>query len=320
MVSLDKGLLMHVGLPKAASTTLQRTLFSKHSQLFYLGKCVGSAVEKGCLSEDVFKVLKPVLWENMGSFDIVETLRVYRTKILPEVSDNKYLLGSWEALGNRSTKQHLQMLKRIQKVFGRCRIMYVLRNPFTQVPSLYLQNIKGNFIHRNRKWMGASSAIDIDTWFERMAKKTAPREPLNYNRNIQDSFELLRKENVGVFLFEDLVTNPQTFYRGISNFIGIDSDETYALTQQKHHNPRITQGQLDLLRKLDSSFFPRRLLSYCSPGRRDSLLKNMSADTGPVNMDLSPALQERVANSTRDGHRWLIENFDLPLEKYGYPL
>ena len=163
MDSSKKGLLLHVGLPKTGTKTLQQALFPAHSQLYYLGKHVKfHSVKKGCLSEDVYTVLQPVLWNVGQSYDIEETAQLYQHKILPEMSDDKLLLCSWETLGNRSTATHLEMLDRAQRIFGSCRIMYVLRNPITQVPSQYLQNVSGKFVKQGRSWMGKSASLSVD--------------------------------------------------------------------------------------------------------------------------------------------------------------
>jgi hypothetical protein len=206
-------------------------------------------------------------------------------------------------------------------VFGSCRIIVTLRNPLTQVPSEYLQNIHGKFVKQRRKWMGSSSALDIDEWFElRSRKGSGRREVLNYCQNIQASVALLGKENVGVFLFEDLVSDPEAYYRAISGFIGIDAEETCALSQHKHFHKRISQGQLDLIRRIDTLSGSSALLR-CLPQRlRRLLLEKAGNKSSSAKADLTPDLRERIALETRDGHRWLIENFALPLEKYDYPL
>jgi hypothetical protein len=227
MASSNKGLLLHVGLPKTGTKTLQQALFSDHSQLYYLGKHVKvNSIEKGCLSEDVYNVLQSVLWDVNRSYDIEETEQLYQQKILSELPDDKLMLCSWEALGNRPTEAHLEMLGRVQRIFGNCRILYVLRNPITQVPSEYLQNVSGKFVKQGRSWMGSSAFLSIDVWFEqRSGKSSLQCDVLNYTQNIKATIELLGKENVGVFLFEDLMNDPESYYRSISDFIGIEGDE-----------------------------------------------------------------------------------------------
>ncbi|MCK4509203.1 MAG: sulfotransferase domain-containing protein, partial [Desulfuromonadales bacterium] len=222
---------------------------------------------------------------------------------------------------DRPSENYLQMLARVKEIFGSCRIMYVLRNPLTQVPSEYLQNIIGKFVKQGRKWMEPSASLDINTWFENRTSRTSrPDEALNYNRNIQDSVELLGRDNVGVFLFEELMETPESYYRALSNFIGIDADETVALCQQKHFHPRISQGQLDLIRKINSSYVSRTLLPYFPTKLRLELLKKASGASSPAKIPLTPELHEKISTATKEGHRWLVENLNLPLAQYNYSL
>jgi len=330
MAMIDKGLLLHVGLPKTGTTTLQQAIFPNHSQIFYLGKFFRTSIERGCLSNDVHEVLEPLFWGHKKASDTKETTRLCREKIFPQVSENKCLLVSYEVLGNRPTRTFRRMLERAKEVFGSCRILYVLRNPLTQIPSEYLQNIEGGFIDpKRREWMDPPCFLCIETWF---AKKNMTRAEAgavndrwpffssNYIQNIQASIELLGKENVGVFLFEELQKKPEKYYRSISRFIGIDPDEAYLLSQQKHLNKRITQGELNKIRQLYSCVWTKALLPFLSKWLRRRLLLTAAKNSDPAKVELAADFQEKIIAATRDGHRWLVENLDLPLEEYGYPI
>ena len=330
MAMIDKGLLLHVGLPKTGTTTLQQAIFPNHSQLYYLGKFFRTSVERGCLSNDVYEVLQPLFWGRKKAFDTKETIRLCREKILPQVPENKCLLVSYEVLGNRPTVTFRLMLERTVETFGFCRILYVLRNPVTQIPSEYLQNIEGGFIDPNRReWMDPSCFLDIETWFAKknMTRVEGPaiddRRPFfssNYIQNIHASIEILGKENVGVFLFEELQKQPEKYYRSISRFIGIDPDEAYCLSQQKHLNKRITQGELDKIRQLYSSPWTRAVLPFLPKRLRRSVLSAASKNSVPAKVELNSEFQDKIIAATRDGHRWLAETLDLPLAQYGYPI
>lgn len=326
---IDKGLLLHVGLPKTGTTTLQQAIFPNHSQIFYLGKFFRTSIERGCLSNDVHEVLQPLFWGHKKAFDTKETKRLCREKIFPQVSEDKCLLVSYEVLGNRPTRTFRRMLERAKEVFGSCRILFVLRNPLTQIPSEYLQNVEGGFIDPNRReWMDTRCFLDIETWFAKKNMTRAKggavndRGPFfssNYIQNIQASIELLGKENVGVFLFEELQRQPEKYYRSIAQFIGIDPDEAFLLSQQKHLNKRITQGELEKIRQLYSSFWIRALLPLLSKRLRRGLLLTAAKSSRPAKVELASEFQGKIVAATREGHHWLVENLDLPLEQHGYP-
>lgn len=315
------GLILHVGLPKTGTTTLQRTLFAQHSQIYYLGKFIkGRRVAKGCRTPAVYDMLKRLLWNVRGQYDQAEMAQLCRDVILPGVKAGQHVVGSWEALGNRPPETHRQMLERVVRTFGTCRLMVTLRNPLTQVPSEYLQNVEGKFIRRNRDWMGWHAALPLDEWFRRRCDKGNPEgSPLNYVENIRISTEMLGHENVGVFLFEGLVRDPASYYTALSRFIGIDADECLSLSRQKHFNKRLTEAQLALINKMESSSWGRVGLR-CLSSRGRSLLLKAGSHSPPANVQLSDSLREEIVSKTSEGHRWLMNELGLPLDKYGYPL
>ena len=57
--------------------------------------------------------------------------------------------------------------------------------------------------------MGNLPYIDIDEWLKRKTSKNLTlEEAFPYNWNIQAAVNLLGKENVGVFVFEELINDP----------------------------------------------------------------------------------------------------------------
>ena len=64
MVDRDRGLVLHVGLTKTGSTTLQTGLFARHSQVYFLGKRTQKRDEEnGCRSHTVYEIFRPLLWD-----------------------------------------------------------------------------------------------------------------------------------------------------------------------------------------------------------------------------------------------------------------
>ena len=322
MNSLNKELILHVGLPKTGTTTIQQALFACHPQVHYLGKIFkrSNKTEKLCLDETTYQILENILWKIDKPLKTDEVRNLLETELLPTVSPERFLVGSWEALGNMSTVRHTEMLKRAKSVFGGCRIMITLRNPINQIPSEYIQNLRGNFVLRNKDWLALNSYVDIENWYRKREKHKGKAAPLlNYSDCVRASVEILGKENVGVFLFEDLQKNPSEYYRSICEFMNVDAEVGISLAEREHLHGRISQGQIDYLREVQSSIVKRFLVFFAS---NNSRRKEFMAKEGgaPAKAFLTERLVEKVSEGSRDGHRWLVENFDLPLERYGYPL
>lgn len=176
MKALEKGFLLHIGLPKTGTTTLQNSLFPNHPEICYFGKNDKNTIPKGCQSQEIYKFLNPLIWDLSRSLDIEKHKVILRERILPGIEPGKFIIGSWEALGDSSINRHVERIKRLHSIFGSCRIMMTIRNPLTQTPSQYLQGIRGHFIQQKRPWMGGQPYIDIDEWLKR---KIAERKSLD---------------------------------------------------------------------------------------------------------------------------------------------
>ncbi len=325
MEMLNQEILLHVGLTKTGTKTIQMSLFADHSQIYYLGKVVHNQLPRRCRSELVYDILKFILWELDQPLDTESVRKLYHRQLLPRVQPGKLLVGSWECLGNIVPHLFQEMLTRLQAVFDRCRVMVVLRNPFNQIPSEYLQQIQGHFIRKNSPWIGSKPFVDIEEWFERWVDAYGGvRNVFCYSQNIQTSIDRLGRENVGVFLFEQLLENPELYYRNVCGFMGIDAEEGIQLSSKKHLHKRISQQQMDFLRALNSSWWQRLKLNRKSKKERQRIWNRIAVDCGdavePARVNLPTQLEQKIVVASQSGHRWLVENLNLPLQHYGYPL
>lgn len=313
-------LCLHIGLAKTATTTLQRTLFRKHQQIRYFGQYVPSSVSMLCENEDVYRILRPLLWDTEEPLDADEVRKVLYKTILPKSTIQKCLVASWEGLANRGLEKNLAMMQRVQSVFGGCKILLTLRNPLTRLPSEYIENLKGHFIKGVYPWMGRDPFISIDQWLERAELHGHFQNMISYGQTLQNAVKLLGREHVGVFLFEELNEAPLDFYTKICGFLDVDVAEGLALTNDQHLHPRRTQGEIEFLRSLNKSPLRKRLLPFFSGKSRRAILERHSDGKPAESPQLSQYWAGRIISETHRWHHWLSETFDLPLAKYGYPI
>jgi len=59
MRALEKGFLLHIGLPKTGTTTLQHSLFTSHPEICFFGKYLGRKIPQECQSQEIYKFLNP---------------------------------------------------------------------------------------------------------------------------------------------------------------------------------------------------------------------------------------------------------------------
>lgn len=314
-------LTLHVGLAKTGTSSIQQTLFEDHPQIYYLGKYGKPPARvlptNRCRDDITYRFLKPLLWELDEPIDFEANSRLFHDEILPSVPENRIILGSWEELGELGVENYGKLLDRCQEVFGTCRIIVTLRNPLEILPSLYLQNLRVNYLQKmHREWIDIETYRSIERWYR---KKVESRTILNYCENIRTSVDKLGHDNVGIFLYEDLKNTPEDYYRSLCEFIGVDSDIGMSLIEEKHLNPRLTKVQLAHMRKMNSSWY-WRVYGSLMP-RKIRYVKFRSMQHGPpAEVSLTEELIREVSDLTRDGHRYLVDVHNLKLEKYAYPL
>jgi hypothetical protein len=310
--------LLHIGLPKTGTTTIQQALFARHSQVYYLGKDRARFIHpKGCTTGETYIILRPLLWDLATSVDHERVNSLYTRHLLPNVAAEKVITGSWEALGLRTAEDNVEMMQRVLRVFGGCRIMITLRNPLTQITSHYLQHLQGHFIKQNRGFMGRSVFLEFDEWYKR---RLARWGMFCYSETIRAARTLLGKEHVGVFLFEELIEDSSRYYRNLCAFLGINAEEALTLVSERHLNKRISQDQVQWLKKMNASFWKRTALLNMNSRWRKRLFQKHENMSAPAKVSIPSTIALQIADKTRPGHRWLAEHFALPLDRYGYPL
>lgn len=313
------GLMLHMGLPMTGTTTLQSLLFSRHSGIDYLGRKRGFPGAMNCRSQEIYELLRPMLWNMNEPFEPAK-LRPQWRGLLGENAESKVLVGSWEGLGASTLSHHAEVLRRTVEVFGKCRLLICLRNPITLLPSLYLQMLRARHKQGSRKLLGNRWYLDIDHWMASWQKVGGLDHPLSYAERIRISAEKLGRENVQVLLFEDLCQDQDRFIRSVCKFLGVDEEEGLTLVERGHLHGRLSEGQIEFLKRVQRSLVWRWWLNRKSPAEQRRMLDDHGRDGRPAKVVLPPQWIQVVADVTREGNQWLQEHYQLDLERHQYPL
>jgi hypothetical protein len=311
---------LHVGQPKTGTTTLQRALFRRHPEVFYLGQYVPSDHPMHCLSDEVYQLLLPLLWDTSRPLDLSHSQeRLARIHASAGGTERRWV-PSWEGLIHRHPARFREMIERVLAVFGDCRIVLTLRNPLNRIPSEYLENLKGHFIKGNHSWMGEMPYVDLEQWLQRASTGEHLANMLSYGSSIQEAVRILGVDRVGVFLFEDLRANSSGYHSDICSFLQIDPIRGMALTNNQHLHRRMSRGRIDLLKRLNDSPVRQLFMKFAGREYRKSLFYRKSKESPFEKAELPAAWASRVAAETSPGHRWIADTFRLPLIEHGYPL
>ena len=318
------GIVIHIGFSKTGTTTLQRAVFEKHSQVYYLGKIQKSEHERQCATADTFDFLAPLLWKTDQPVD-VETQREFFSKTLtPRAVSARIILGSWEGLGQQDISAFRTSVNRLKAACGQCKVVMTLRNPITRLPSLYLQHLRGN-----QKQL-AETYSTFDEWLESEETRLGSlNKVFEYREYVETAIDVLGADNVGVFLYEVFDTDPEKYLQGVADFLGIDGKEVVDLADGERHHTRLFDSQVKQMETRNSTFIGRLRWRFSSVEKKkkaigfadqDGVIQTTVAADKPAAVDLSPETIQRVSDAVSADNRWLVDNLHLELAEYGYPL
>lgn len=321
---------LYIGLPKTATTMLQAQVFSQHDQVDFLGVfAVSSLFPKQrstgkCRDQQVYDLMQRLIWNKRPPVDIQDCQQSFEQ--LTEHATMRVPVWCWESLALDSASRRRERAETLRAVFGPSKVIMTIRQPLSLVESVYFQVLKRD--NTCAKYLQANGIClrTIDDWLEQGFPKKVPFSHLDYAETARIYADVFGKESVKICLFEQLVENQANFVAEVCDFYGIDSTQGVQLASERHENVRWTTTQMKRLEKIKRSRF--RTLAYLSTTRcrRKKMLgwsRNQATSNSQgqkLRAEISASWQDKILDLTRAGNRYLVDNWQLPLEKYGYPL
>lgn len=313
-------------MPKTATKMLQMQLFARHSQVDFLGTYIGThRAYSQCRDADVEEVFRELIWQNRDHPDFPRCRAAYDRAIAPAFETGRLPVWSWESL--MEDRHEIQRLRaeNLKAVFGGCKLIVGLRHPLRLVESLYLQLTKRDNVGSRASTRRGVFYLPIDQWLQR--KWGRPGSPptchLEYAETVEVFADVFGREAIGIFLFEQLVEDQAAFVEAICRFVGIDPREGILHTSNKRENDRWTQSQFDELKKIKRSLVRSTVFRFSGRRARRKMLgipRNPDPSLGPpARVEIPEHWQRRILEKTREGNRRLMERWNLPLDRYGYP-
>jgi hypothetical protein len=296
--------VIHIGYPKTGTTTLQKALFARHPQIANLGEPreheqalqAARAAWASCDSNP--RKYRPLdrdearaLWRKALADCAPGTVPVFskETLLLPD-----FYNGPADE----------RMPRALRAVVGDVRIMIVIRQQIRMIESLFLFQAKGPKYEEPARWI------------EEQADKMAL---LDFHTLINSYASVFGRENVGVFLFEQLQNDPRDFARAIARFVGVDAAQASDLITGERHNERVSQ------RYLMYSKFRKKLGLYVPigallPARVKDRFNAFMRSGERAKFRLADDLVAKLENDYRSSNSRLAEDWNLPLRDFNYPL
>jgi hypothetical protein len=214
----------------------------------------------------------------------------------------------------------------LRRVVGDANLTVCLRNPVSLIESLYVQLLKRDNIGAYAKVGKKHRFETVEQWLGNEWDKDGhpPKAHLEYAESLQVFAEVFGKENIKVLLFEQLVENQAAYIQDFCEFIGINPEEGVRLANVPRVNERWGQEQYDRLEALNHSPLLALRFRFSNKKARAALLgmarKNNKEPSRKTHVDIPEFWKKKIEDKTRAGNRMIQEQWNVPLEKYGYPV
>lgn len=311
----DINIVLHVGFSKTGTTTLQKHLFSCHSQVQYLGKPFADETFKTLIHQLIMQ--ESTVYDSSALKQYLESEKEILKKIAPA---KKIILLSEEMLLSYSkTRDKGIVAQRLKNVFPFAKVLFTIRDQFEILKAAYLSRGR-QLSYVPPKYLGLH--VSFREWLE-LAFENIERSYLghvDYYKTIAYYSGLFGKEKIGILLLEELSHNLEEYARKLSDFLGIDTFEVKKILAGKHANQGITRFQLES-EILKSQWYPLNRSTLVSKLLKIYLVLMKNAHRNQdAEVQIPTHLLERIGELYKTGNRALINEFGLPLKEYGYPI
>ena len=323
MAKEERNTVIHIGMPKAASTSLQQSFLIRLPLINYSG-----VRGRNISSRDS---LKRVLYNKETDYNAGEVQQGIEggfTKQLPLVISNENVSNPILQQFKKIPQEREVIANRFKKLYPNAKILIVIRNQFSIHKSMYVQKLKGE-----------RDSIPI--------KKITYNKWLNWNRELNENgldnvfrfadyyslistYKNLFKE-IKVVVFEEMIKDMQGFlYNELCPFIGVDRDDAIQYYNNKVKNKRRSKNSIfvENIIRVILNFMrfnlgnPQKVISKDS---RKSLMRKIHKIThlipfGKVDTTYSVEQKRFIESYYAESNKKVSDIIGVDLEKYGYPV
>lgn len=310
--SLQPMNVVHIGLPKCASTTLQNRLFAQQRAFTYVGW-----INKGYRnSESTKDLIARITFQDSLDYDHAATEAMLRG--LPEVTaaPGRPILMSAESLSVEGRADRRLVAERLHRLFAPAKVLIVLRAQPAMLQSMYLHHIRGERITSFEHW--------LDQNYGGIRFMNLRRIGLDYEPLVRAYDEFFGPDNVVVLPFELISDENSVFHTRLAEMLQLPLADVHACFRQNVDNRRMSKRHLLALYVQGSmptgtnlATLGRRLLPTPLYQQVRSIVVGGKRLEAP---QLSERWCSRVAAACARGNARLEARTGLPLGALGYPV
>ena len=298
--------ILHIGFPKAGSTTLQEHLFGRHPEIRNVAMPFRDERHQSlctalALSDDI----------DYPEDELSALIASYR-KERPKV-----LLYSDETVVN--TQIRSIAAKRLKRLFPKATILAVLRNQ--------IEAFASDYANRGRRlrpapepFSGRHVSFENYLAFHHAKPKRGFLTTLSYDVILDVYDQLFGRDRIHVLLFEEFVQDRPAFVARLAEILEVDAASVLELLHDRHEHKR-TSESVARYQALRSRFLWGVPLSRIIPGSRyikQALFRAWGDQATKV--EYPGDWRGKIADLFRPGNRAVQEKFGVPLDRFGYPV
>ena len=301
--------IVHIGLPKTASTTLQNRVFAAQDQFAYIGKT------DNLYSDLLREFISRISFQDSLDYD---TARVDELVAAMRNGQNKPVLVSDEIFSVEGRTDRRIVAERLHRLFAPAKILVVVRAQTAFLQSMYLNHVRGGGQHVG------TFADWLDETYGDIRFNDIYRVAINYEPLVRTYEDVFGAENVVVLPFE-LINDPESmFARELAVLLDMPLADIQAQLARKVDNQRMSTRHLAAVRLQDMmpaganlATFGRRMLPQpvYQLGRRIVL-----GGRRVESPQLTPEWRERIGAMCANGNARLEARKNIPLRGLGYPV
>lgn len=324
----EYNIYVHAGLPKAASTTLQKHLFEEDEALLNMGVYPTCNVGNDTLVKSLNSIfLKDhrvkEFYSRLVNSDELEfdlgSIQVELERLLTDYdpNKNKKVVFSDEKITSTFFSHPDVGLKarRISKIFPDAKVILVLREQVDWIASQYRDH------PFDPRGLDIGRPVSIEKWIDIALWSTEVKlfSMLSYNELIGLYEDLFGEENVCVLLFEELVDNLPHFSNKLSEFLGVDNAKTLQLLKGKRENIGVS-AYFNTYRAFKRKYLTFGILGKIYKGNVKYFVEKLVSGGEKQVIDISPQYVNKLSAIFSEGNSLLNNRRNLGMEKYGYML
>jgi hypothetical protein len=199
-----KKLVIHIGYHKTGTTFLNRKFFTNHPQIHHMGKPYSH-------DDPVREMIARIV--GLKKYDVDLCKEIYNKNILPIQEDKIVSISDGHIVKQNSVDSLKDIPKRMLDVAGEVSVIVVIRKQYDYIKSLYVQHIGSNDEKRS-----------FNEWFDSNWERGGMlKSRMNYFNRIKPYVDVLGRDNVGIFIYEQLQKDSDLFMNNLCNFIECDN-------------------------------------------------------------------------------------------------